>query len=219
MPSHHSLALSLLAVAWLAASCLPSGPPAAAPCNDDSQCKVDERCVEGRCAASPGRRGSLVDGGQSPRDASRPDAAVDGGEDGAAPDDDGGERADGANPTPDDDGGVDAGDDAGAPCEGPDEDGDGVPDACDNCPSQPNPLQEDVLEIESGHDADGVGDACDPRPRDPGDSIVHFAAFNDLEGWTPMVTCSSRVCRRGTRRRGDAPGSRSALATRTGPSG
>jgi hypothetical protein len=37
---------------------------------------------------------------------------------------------------------------------GPDADGDGVEDAVDNCPSVPNPLQED-------RDVDGAGDACD----------------------------------------------------------
>jgi hypothetical protein len=39
-------------------------------------------------------------------------------------------------------------------CGGPDADGDGVPDACDNCPSVPNPGQRDA-------DGDGFGDACD----------------------------------------------------------
>src|SRR5206468_2418741 len=39
------------------------------------------------------------------------------------------------------------------PC--PDADGDGVCDASDNCPADPNPDQQDA-------DGDGVGDACDP---------------------------------------------------------
>lgn len=36
-----------------------------------------------------------------------------------------------------------------------DEDGDGIPDACDDCPGIPDPMQPDG-------DKDGVGDACDP---------------------------------------------------------
>jgi hypothetical protein len=40
---------------------------------------------------------------------------------------------------------------------GPDSDGDGFGDACDNCPDDHNPGQEDA-------DGDGLGDACDPCP-------------------------------------------------------
>ncbi|MBK8238188.1 MAG: trypsin-like serine protease [Deltaproteobacteria bacterium] len=42
-------------------------------------------------------------------------------------------------------------------CGGPDSDGDGVGDACDNCPSTPNPTQRNS-------DADGRGDHCDNCP-------------------------------------------------------
>lgn len=41
----------------------------------------------------------------------------------------------------------------------PDSDGDNIPDACDNCPSDQNPAQEDA-------DLDGWGDACDNCPND-----------------------------------------------------
>ncbi len=43
----------------------------------------------------------------------------------------------------------------------PDADGDGVPDAADNCPDEPNADQVDA-------DEDGVGDACDACPADAG---------------------------------------------------
>lgn len=45
-----------------------------------------------------------------------------------------------------------------------DADADGIDDAEDNCPDDPNPLQEDI-------DDDGLGDACDD---DPGFSIIQF---------------------------------------------
>ncbi len=60
------------------------------------------------------------------------------------------------------------------PCPGappPDADGDGIPDAEDNCPLVPNPLQEDT-------DGDGIGDACDICPNDPED----FDGFEDEDG-------------------------------------
>lgn len=64
-----------------------------------------------------------------------------------------------------------------APCTGPDEDSDGFPNACDNCPTEPNADQRDELEIMAGVAADGVGDACDPRPAESGDSVFMFDAF------------------------------------------
>jgi hypothetical protein len=52
-------------------------------------------------------------------------------------------------------------------CSGHDEEGDGFPDACDVCPTVPDPTQPDG-------DKDGVGDACDPRPMISGDYIQVF---------------------------------------------
>lgn len=49
-----------------------------------------------------------------------------------------------------------------APCSGDDTDGDLIPDACDNCPIDSNPIQEDVND-------NGIGDACE-------------ATFGDVDG-------------------------------------
>jgi hypothetical protein len=57
-------------------------------------------------------------------------------------------------------------------CTGHDEEGDSFPDACDNCPTIANPLQEDG-------DGDGVGDECDPRPTTPGDYVQLFDAHTN----------------------------------------
>jgi len=62
-----------------------------------------------------------------------------------------------------------------------DEDGDGVLDACDNCPSVPNPDQLDQREVAAGFAADGVGDACDPRPALGGDAILLFDSFAAIQ--------------------------------------
>ncbi len=63
------------------------------------------------------------------------------------------------------------------PCTGVDEDGDAWPDACDNCPTEPNADQRDRGEIDAGEVADGVGDACDPRPSLSGDYLALFDGF------------------------------------------
>jgi hypothetical protein len=63
------------------------------------------------------------------------------------------------------------------PCTGVDEDGDTWPDACDNCPSEPNADQRDRGELDAGAVADGVGDACDPRPALTGDYLALFDGF------------------------------------------
>ena len=58
-------------------------------------------------------------------------------------------------------------------CGGHDEDGDGFGDACDVCPTDPDPDQAD-------RDGDGVGDACDPHPDAPGDKLVLFNPHVDM---------------------------------------
>ncbi len=60
----------------------------------------------------------------------------------------------------------------------PDEDGDGVGDACDNCPVDINPDQENLREMQAGHAADGLGDVCDPRPDQSGDGLLFFDGFS-----------------------------------------
>lgn len=53
------------------------------------------------------------------------------------------------------------------PCIGPDTDGDGIPNACDNCPNVPNPLQDNACNEACGvvdTDADGIFNNCDNCP-------------------------------------------------------
>lgn len=89
-----------------------------------------------------------------------------------------------------------------APDANPDIDGDGVPNATDNCPTVPNPGQENedgdrfgdacdscpayAHDNPSDPDGDGVSDECDPRPNTPGDAIVLFEGFHAgvPPGWT-----------------------------------
>jgi hypothetical protein len=77
---------------------------------------------------------------------------------------------------------IDAGDgaalDARPPCVGLDEDGDGWPNACDNCPTEPNADQRNAGELGAGAVLDAVGDACDPNPSVGGD-VITLAAFHD----------------------------------------
>jgi hypothetical protein len=75
-------------------------------------------------------------------------------------------------------------------CVGPDEDGDGWPDACDNCPTDPNADQRDVGESDAGQDADGVGDACDPRPTQAGDFVGLVEMHNLAGAYTLLGTTS-----------------------------
>jgi hypothetical protein len=69
-------------------------------------------------------------------------------------------------------------------CTGPDEDGDRWPDACDNCPVDPNSDQRDDGEVDAGELADGVGDACDPRPSVAGDFIGLAEMHNELGAYS-----------------------------------
>lgn len=55
-------------------------------------------------------------------------------------------------------------------CGGADSDGDGIPDACDNCPTVPNVDQEDS-------NGDGIGNACDPNS-----CSASIAAPSDVRG-------------------------------------
>ncbi len=70
-----------------------------------------------------------------------------------------------------------------------DTDGDGVGDSLDNCPTVPNPGQEDG-------DGDGVGDACDAGPTDTTPPVITAGLSGSLgnNGWyTSNVTVSWSV--------------------------
>ncbi len=75
-----------------------------------------------------------------------------------------------------------------------DTDGDGIPDVSDNCPTVPNPLQENEDGDRFGDvcdpcppiadddpmdsDGDGIADACDPHPLVAGDHLTLFEGFH-----------------------------------------
>ncbi len=185
---------SLLAGTTLGAAACAPAVQSARPCNDDGDCAAAESCVDGRCAE--GSTLTTIDAGPRALDAGEDPPLLDGGlVDAHVAPEDAGERdaadAEDASASPPDageDAGVlDAGYDAGL-CSPYDEDGDGVGDECDNCPSVPNPSQENVQELQAGELADGVGDACDPRPFAPGDALLLFEGFHDDANptWAPL---------------------------------
>jgi hypothetical protein len=62
----------------------------------------------------------------------------------------------------------------------PDADEDGVPDATDNCPNDPNPLQEN-------NDGDAAGDVCDPDDDNDGLTDVAEENFDGVPGYDPAT--------------------------------
>ncbi len=143
-------------------ACFAPTPPTGAPCETDSQCPSNQKCIASFCG---GKMSS-----------SNVDAPI-------SSDPDGGPTIDGPPEDLDADGVLNAMDNCpnNGNADQHDEDADARGDACDNCPHLANATQ-------TNGDADGVGDACDPRPTTAGDTIQKFYAFhiNHADLSTPM---------------------------------